>query len=205
MLAIYLQGPNTMFIVRKNEIINLVEESINLGNAPRVHPNGFIQLDLGIDTNKRLHVWRNDLPRQKVYTPVHNHRFDFTSETVVGALVNLTFELDNPDQGPPHREWVVRRDPSCEDTHLVPTPNIIGLVAVDSAVITAGNGYEFAAGAFHETSFIHNTVTIIHKSEPIPGIEAAVLVPEGIEPDNTFTRTPPSDELLHRKIIEALS
>lgn len=191
--------------MRKDKALNLVEESINSGNLPRVHPNGFIQLDLDDEGKRRLHVWRNDLPRQKVYTPVHNHRFDFTSETIVGTLSNITFELGDRDQGPAHREWVVRRDPSSEETQLVPTPGVVGLMAVNATLITPGNGYEFFAGAFHETGFIHNTVTIITKTEPVPGIESAVLVPEGIEPDNTFTRAVPSIEYLHDKIVEALS
>lgn len=191
--------------MRKNEALTLVEESIHSGNLPRVHPNGFIQLDLDDEGKRRLHVWRNDLPRQKVYTPVHNHRFDFTSETIVGTLSNITFELGDIDQGPAHREWIVRRDPSSEETQLVPTSGVVGLMAVSATLIPPGNGYEFFAGAFHETGFIHNTVTIINKTEPVPGIESAVLVPEGIEPDNTFTRAVPSIEYLRDKIVEALS
>jgi hypothetical protein len=40
-------------------------------NYPRVHGNGFIQLDL--PDGKRLHVWDEDIPRQKVNTSMHDH------------------------------------------------------------------------------------------------------------------------------------
>jgi hypothetical protein len=191
--------------MRKNEALTLANESMDSGNDPRVHPNGFIQLDLDDTGNKRLHIWRNDLPRQKVYTPVHNHRFDFSSITVAGALTNMTFELGDPSCGPLHRLWEVRRDPASEETKLMPTSNIIGLIAVEVSLVTPGNGYDFSAGDFHETGFVHNTVTMIEKTDPVPGIASAVLVPEGIEPDNSFTRALPHVDDLRQKIQEALS
>ena len=36
-----------------------------LGRKPRVHPNGFIQLDLNDAGTRRLHVWRDGIPRQE--------------------------------------------------------------------------------------------------------------------------------------------
>ena len=189
----------------KNKALNLVRDSIDSGNVPRVHPNGFIQLDLDNTGKRRLHVWRNDLPRQKVHTPVHNHRFDFTSVTIAGSLINTTFDLLNPDQGSPHRIWQIKYADVSEETRLIPTTNLIGLVATNTTLMTAGTGYEFSAGSFHESAFVHNTVTMIKKSDPVPGIESEVLVPQGIEPDNTFTRSQASMESLRLKIIEALS
>ncbi len=190
--------------ISKKEALNLTNDALEHGLEPRIHPNGFIQLDLDEDGRKRLHVWRNDLPRQTVYTPVHNHRFDFTSTTIAGALTNMTFDFQEPSEGTPHRQWVVRRNPESEETQLVPTDLLIGLVATSVALMRPGDGYEFAAGAFHETGFVHNTVTIIDKSDPVDGIESAVMVPEGIEPDNTFTRTVPNAEQIRAKIRDAL-
>lgn len=191
--------------MRKREVMNHAIESMESGSLPRVHPNGFIQLDLNKSGSSRLHVWRNDLPRQKVYTPVHNHRFDFTSITVSGALTNMTFEYGGSNDGPPHRLWAVRRDPESEETKLMPTPNVVGLIATGLSLIGPGKGYEFAAGEFHETGFVHNTVTLIEKSVPVEGVESAVFVPLGIEPDNSFTRAAPDTDDLRKKIVEALS
>lgn len=190
--------------MKRYEALNLAKEAVNSGNVPRVHPNGFIQLDLDEAGNQRLHVWRNDLPRQKVYTPVHNHRFDFSSQTIVGSLTNIEFVLSDTTKGPNHREWVVRRNPESEETQLVATDKVIGLVAVKASLIPEGSGYEFSAGNFHETGFIHNTVTVIKKSALDPYIESVVLVPYGIEPDNSFTRSLPHIEDLKQKIEEAL-
>lgn len=191
--------------VSKSEALDLTNDALSFGLEPRVHPNGFIQLDLDESGKKRLHVWRNDLPRQKVYTPVHNHRFDFISTTVVGALTNMTFEFQKPSLGSPHRRWVVRHNAESEETQLMSTQDLIGLTATNITLVRPGDGYEFYAGAFHETGYIHNTVTIIDKSAPVEGIESAVMIPEGIEPDNTFTRAVPNINQLRNKIKEALS
>ena len=46
----------------------------SLGSEPRLHGNGFIQLDLGDD--QRLHIWSPDLPpAQRVSTQIHDHQF----------------------------------------------------------------------------------------------------------------------------------
>jgi hypothetical protein len=55
------------------------------GVRPRVHGNGFIQVDLTADT--RLHVWGDKrIPRQNVYTPIHDHVFGFESTISVFSM-----------------------------------------------------------------------------------------------------------------------
>ena len=64
-----------------------------LGRKPRVHPNGFIQLDLNDAGTRRLHVWRDDIPRQEQASPIHDHIFDMMSTIIKGRLVNVDYEL----------------------------------------------------------------------------------------------------------------
>ena len=62
--------------------VNLINELKERGISPRVHGNGFIQVDLTHDT--RLHVWGDKrIPRQNTYTPIHDHVFGFKSHLVV--------------------------------------------------------------------------------------------------------------------------
>lgn len=57
-----------------NSIGSVIAELQATEAKPRVHPNGFIQLD--ISETDRLHVWHPSLPyRQKTFSPVHNHIF----------------------------------------------------------------------------------------------------------------------------------
>ena len=63
------------------------------GSRPRVHGNGFIQLDL--TERSRLHVWGDPrIPRQKVSTPIHDHVFGFTSTIIVGRLINVIYDVE---------------------------------------------------------------------------------------------------------------
>ena len=63
-------------------------------NKPRVHPNGFIQLDLNQDASMRLHVWPDEseghVPCQETKTTIHDHKFDMQSMIVYGSLKQLT-------------------------------------------------------------------------------------------------------------------
>src|SRR3546814_6146607 len=62
------------------------------GGRPRVHGNGFIQLDL--TERGRLHIWGAPrIPRQKTATPIHDHVFGFESTVAVGRPVNLVFRI----------------------------------------------------------------------------------------------------------------
>src|SRR5512146_542220 len=60
--------------------------------SPRVHGNGFIQLD--ITPTVRLHLWGDArIPRQRVATTIHDHAFGFTSRVVLGSLNHRVVHL----------------------------------------------------------------------------------------------------------------
>ncbi len=54
-------------------------------SEPRIHGNGFIQVDL--DELHRLHLWDVMIPRQSVDSSIHDHAFGFESRTLQGMLV----------------------------------------------------------------------------------------------------------------------
>ncbi len=175
--------------------------------VPRVHPNGFIQVDL--NATYRLHVWHPRLPyRQKTYHPIHDHVFDFTSYVFGGRLVNVTYYLrPNFDDGT-HSLW----EAHCvegEESILKPDPlsGPVFLVKAGAAVIQPGESYFFPAFRFHETLTNIPTLTIIKKGGPTTYQGAKgkpkIAVPLGVEPDNEYRRVEVDEEILWQLISEA--
>lgn len=110
------------------------------GAQPRVHPNGFIQLDLEAPADERwhegkqaghsgadlrLHVWNPpgvDLPHQDTVNEIHDHVFDMRSTVVRGELTQRLYEfviggveLPPQGQGLPAGEG----PPALEQTHEI--------------------------------------------------------------------------------------
>lgn len=174
------------------DIIAAVQACIDGGiSIPRVHPNGFIQLDLSDD--RRMHVWHPFLPyRQKTFSPVHNHIFSFRSTVYVGRMINVIYDLEPCDQGL-HEEWQVRIIAG-EDTKLVKSSKgRISLRPRETTVVMPGQSYNMAKYEFHETLNSEPTLTVIEKSDAVlnmgPNCEgASVIVPFNEEPDNDFRR-----------------
>lgn len=173
----------------------------DLGARPRVHGNGFIQLDIGGD--RRLHIWgHRDLPRQRVDTGIHDHTFDFMSSCIVGRVVNVPYTIN---EAGPHTHKVYEPKPrDGEDTSLHntewlvrPTPREISLIPEDSE-------YLFRAFHFHETFSDRPSATVMFKIRKYQGSRARVLVPVGHEPDNDFNRNNFPDAMLWGIIHEVL-
>ncbi len=160
---------------------------------PRVHPNGFIQLDLGVAN--RLHVWHPNLPfRQKTFHPIHDHIFDLQSKVYSGRLVHVEY---TPELGTMYRRWMVSHLQTSEETilKLAEWHPSCYLVATSMEVIQPGGGYTFPAYKLHETLASEPTMTIMTKVMPEEDMKtgtncagASVMVPTGTEPDNDFNR-----------------
>ncbi len=159
------------------------------GSVPRVHGNGFIQVDL--TDRGRVHVWNHPgIPHQKVWTPIHDHVFGFISTVVVGRMVNVSYQITLHKKG----EWAVysavARDG--EETVLEHHGYRCGITPGVPDVVTAGQAYTMEPFEFHETFPAEPTVTMMLKDGPTlaQGANTAprVLVPSGVEPDNEFSR-----------------
>lgn len=185
------------------------------GNEPRVHGNGFLQLDVGPD--RRLHFWGDPrIPRQVTPTPIHDHSFSFRSSGLIGRLFNIVWAKDTTTGArPTHSVWEVRaesRRAGTEDTKLYPVKRRAdGRVALspvpppifDEAtapiwelpmrvarcdVVHAGESYHFSARAFHESTTDRPSATLMVKLDKYPEHKPRVLCPLGREPDNEFDR-----------------
>ena len=68
------------------------------GFQPRFHGNGFIQLYLNDAKTKRLHVWHPDhAPQRDHNAQIHDHRFEMTSNVLVGKLRHITYDAHAVD------------------------------------------------------------------------------------------------------------
>jgi hypothetical protein len=163
-----------------------------LGNRPRIHGNGFLQLDLS-DT-ARLHVWGDPrIPRQCTPTPIHDHMFAFSSLIMRGIMTDIRYTpcVSEEEDG---THWAYKaRVREGEDTILVPanTTKPYYMTPISRQTYTPGQSYTMAVGEFHESRPNGLTVTVILKQGKTlsqGGASPTVMVPKGMEPDNRFNR-----------------
>lgn len=173
---------------------------------PRVHPNGFIQVD--INSVFRMHVWHPSLPyRQKTYHPIHDHIFGFQSHVYSGRLIHVPYLIEEDPEGT-HIFW--------QATHIVGTEKCIlkqvdgkclRLVGELAKAVQPGEDYYFAPFLFHETLSNEPTMTIIKKNAETFGQGSTqaprIAVPVGVEPDNDFQRDDVDTDILWDLIKEA--
>lgn len=165
------------------------------GVTPRVHGNGFIQVDLS--KSVRLHVWGHPkIPRQSVATPIHDHIFGFKSTLIHGELLNITYRLVHGHRyDSTHEVYNVRMEEG-DNTTLLPTDMFVTPLREKIDHLTPGiPHYQMARGVFHETYAPCLAATVINKDAPTLaqrqidyGTTPKVLVPRGFEPDNKFDR-----------------
>lgn len=179
------------------------------GSKPRVHGNGFIQLDLTDRT--RLHIFGDPrIPRQKVATMIHDHVFGFTSTIIVGRLINVVYCTEPREHGD-YRVYIpeIREG---EDTILKPTSMQVVVNPIHVDIINWNSGsrkYGILPFEFHE-SFAPDgpAATVIIKTDrtQAQGAERLprVLVPVDKVPDNDFNRYDADEDLLWRIIEQTL-
>lgn len=167
------------------------------GQKPRLHPNGFVQLDLSSDGRKHLHVWPAvPFPHvQKTAHPIHDHGYDMQS-TVIRGIVRHSIFAANPigdrvvEQGNVYRLYSVKARGNHE-TILVPCYSRASLVSLDRVSIDDIEPYQqysLPAGVLHYAQgFGGITVTLMTKTALYKN-RPRVAVPDGVEPDNTYLR-----------------
>lgn len=168
--------------------------------VPRVHGNGFIQVDLSPTT--RLNVWGHpEIPHQAVSTQIHDHMFGFESRILVGVIANRRYQRCWGDKFLPHQ---AEPGGAGEDTDLKPLTRECDLINVGTVFYGGGDTYTLSAGEIHETVVIGPAATIITKlGDRRPG-PATVYVPKGEVPDNQFRRQEHDTEFLWRLISDVL-
>lgn len=171
-------------------ILSSIDESRRHGFIPRVHPNGFLQLDLDTSKLTRLHIWDVSLPRQDVQTAMHDHEFNLESTVYLGCLINKRFKLDKVEAGDGgYKKWTVMREPGSEETRLIESEDQFAVTQITREFIYPDGSYTMQATEFHESDNIGRTLTVMRKFGYQAGHSASVLVPVGQAPDNNFRRS----------------
>ena len=183
-----------------------------LNTRPRVHNNGFIQLDLS--QRRRLHVWHFDIPENPENAPFHDHVFGFRSWALVGKLTNIIYELDFNKRD--FEIYTPRITKGC-DSALEPTGKFCGIKPKTTNVIAPkGNSdnlpdsYGIEPFEFHGTFVSEPTVTVIDKTAPTlaqnpTGPRPRVLMPVGNKPNSSYSQYSINPEELWRIIEEVLN
>lgn len=203
----------TKQLMEAQHAVDVAEE---LGNQPRVHPNGFIQLDLEpveetwekkrghSGASRRLHIWNPpgiSLPHQGTVNEIHDHVFDMKSTVVKGSLKQLLYALVVGRTTPTHELYRAVYDKN-SSSRLEPT-GVQGILVFDAGVeVPEGESYVQPAFTFHDSDPGDNcVVTIMEKTEIHVG-DASVLCRIGHPPDNSFRRDTAADTALLWSAIE---
>lgn len=190
-----------------------VEKARGAGLLPRVHGNGFLQLDLlDSGSEQRLHIWGHPaLPRQSVSTAIHDHRFGFRSRVLRGRLIQADYRVVQDRSGdgsgrPDDCTHCVYRAHlrHGQDTELRPSGVRVWCGVEHVRFVHPGEVYWMAPMEFHETFSEQPTATLMRKTQVEPGHSPRVLVPIGLEPDNEFDRHAHDADALWAIIEEVL-
>lgn len=192
------------------------------GGNPRIHPNGFIQLDLEPVADswhashqqghsgaaRRLHIWNPPgvkLPRQDTVHEIHDHVFDMRSTVVKGQLWQRRFAFEVGGAKAPTHELYRAVYAKNSDSRLEAL-GVLGIVRpIERYAVDEDSSYTQAAGTFHDTETPLGLVVTVMEKTAVVFQQAHVLVPTYTEPDNEFDRaSAASPELLWEAIEVSL-
>lgn len=168
----------------------------------RLHGNKFIQLDIDGSDKDRIHIWSDQLPVAQTYsTQIHNHNFKFKSTILSGHLIEAQYNhfdsivFTNCET---YYAWEARHiDYQNTDLHNTGKKYYVNVFKTYSYL--KGDSYERINLGYHATTCIGHAITHMEKFGPVSESNhhlPRVLVPEGKEPDNVFSRYKFSEEYL---------
>ena len=161
---------------------------------PRYHGGvGFAQVYLNEDV--RLHLWHPELPTEpESFGCRHNHRFDFTSTVLLGAVTNIFLGVTpGSDKIAGSGEEVVDGYGYFDEWRVMPAhlgsaePTVIqrGLDLTINAieVVRAGETYQFPKRVYHESRGHGVTLTVMKKFNQ-EETWAGIIAPAGQPPQH---------------------
>jgi len=172
----------------------------SLGNEPRLHPNGFIQLD--IDDRTRLHVWtEKPLTEHISKNRIHDHVFDFRSTVICGSVIDTKYQLR---QSPKGRYEVFDVIPYVIDNRAGSPERSCSdrfdLLPRDKRKFVAGEQYALKADEIHETTPCGLTATIISYKVRKSKRVARIFRPDDQRTPKFFDRKTVSSRILWHEI-----
>lgn len=169
-----------------------------------LHGLGFIQVQL--QGNQRLHVWHPELPRRSCFehSAIHNHRFDFTSQVLVGEQINIDY-IPTDSGVSTHILYLHEGLRSAHGGRPWHRDGFVRMVESGRQTVKAGQAYHMRAYDYHRTEpgGDGKTATIMAKTyEGHTGAHSTCEI--GVEPDADFDRfqLPPAE--LWRFVLDVL-
>ncbi len=145
-----------------------IDDLRSTGAVPYFFGLGFIQLKL--TDSQRMHFYHPDLKAISGKEEVHNHRYDFTSNVLVGEFSHTVWEFIHDPEGD-HEKVLVSCKP---DAPADPTPIGCGRIRHSGFyTLAAGSSYRFPATQFHDV-FAQKAVTFLTRG-PIMADIAVVI------------------------------
>ncbi len=174
-----------------------------------LHGLGFLQVPLGGDDNRRLHVWHPELPRRRCFehSNIHDHRFGFISAVLIGEQINTVYRMLLPtDEKPATHIPYLHEGPrtSFGNRPWLRQPGVL-MTEHRHEVTRAGGAYTMQPYEFHSTTpgGDGRVATIMTKTEA--GTRGArSLCRVGVTPDADFDRKQWSDDRLWSIVRDVL-
>lgn len=175
---------------------------------PRYHAGvGFAQLYLSDDV--RLHVWHPELPTEpESFGCRHDHRFDFTSTVLLGAVTNIFLSITPGMTSVSEEgcgffdEWEVM------PAHLGSAEPTIRQRGVDLHIdgiqlLRAGETYSFPKRRYHESRGHGLTCTVMKKFNQ-EDTWAGIVAPAGQPPMHGMAGPPVDSDFLVGRFLDAI-
>lgn len=185
----------------RREVIRIINDR---GGNPRVHPNGFIQLDLEpvpeswhashqrghSGASRRLHIWNPPdlvLPHQGTVNEVHDHVFDMESTVIRGVLCQRLYRFVVGLSLKTHELYRAIYAKN-SDSRLEPTGIYGELDLYREFTIPTGKSYTQPAFTLHDSFAGTETVVTLMTKKQIHVGDATVVCPIATPPDNSYDR-----------------
>jgi len=201
-----------------------VAEARASGAQPRVHPNGFIQLDLLVEPgeeswddskkqghsggSRRLHIWNPpsiELPHQETDNEIHDHVFDMRSTVIRGRLMQNMYEfrVQGPDEMamPTHEKYRAIYDKK-SSSRLEATGEQGWLEPIMWFWVNEGMSYWQDAFTLHDTGTPEGTVVTVMEKVRIYDGNPTIVCKIDHPPDNAFDRASAAPHELLWEAIE---
>lgn len=157
-----------------------------------LHGLGFLQVVL--PANRRLHVWHPALPRRKCFqhSQVHDHRFSFESQVLVGVQRNVDWVLHGPGEvkGLSTHIAYKHEGPRTKYGNRPWIEDYQGTLVKDSQLdVHAGEKYSMKFHCYHSTEPMGDgrVATLMTKTHEVEA-GAHSLCRIGVQPDVNFDR-----------------
>lgn len=130
------------------------------GTYPKYFGLGFFQLK--VNDEYRVHYYHKDLKPILHEEEVHDHRYGFKSDVLVGTLWNRVWYFEETEQDSDWELVHVHCKEGVDDTPTVVLPNV-RKVELGNFPITAGSTYELTQDVFHQVHHDGHVVTGLHR------------------------------------------